>query len=487
MAWYDRILGRQTQPAPAPEVKHAPPSREALEQIAIRLKDISTTGPMTDSQRIDFIEGHPVAYWCVRKIASAVSSVRWRVVDEKGQLIHDDPISQRLNNPNPRQSRSDLFQVVASSLATTGNAYLLPVNSEREEGMPVGIYALRPDRMDIRTKARDTTQVESYAYNTGGGSKVYAPDEICHVRHTWVGKDEKGYAPIDSVWESAKIYSGFVRLARKVLENSGGIPGALVFSGQTELSEEQRTNLREHIQSFRLDGEKFGELLLLDAFSGSVNFIPLAGDLNKLQPREGKLDVAREVCLAFGVPPLLYTSSSLGPTYSNYQESNRSFWVDTIIPGYISNIESALSRYFTNATGAIVEVKADLSAVPALSKVNSEAVANLTRLTGILEVNEQREQLGFGPHPMGNRIVVNPAAIALDTQLAVSDANAVLSTPPELLTAILEADPATREIIGKALTLLKDGASEDSIKAQFADLASSAKPMRNGSTNVAPS
>lgn len=445
---------------------HVGMSREARELVRLAYGNITTEGPAGDAQRIQLIQEHPVAMWCVRRISQSAASVPYQLVDANGRPVQGNHpaagINEMLEFPNPNQSRSDLFQLVSASLAATGNAYLYAPRSEIT-GLPVALYFLRPDRMVIRPKPEDQTQVAAYTYTMGSGSQTFAPEDICHIRHQWLTKDASGFAAFNSVWEPAELYQGLIRLTRKILENSGGIPGALVFSTEKGLSDTQRAEMKEMIASFRIDGDKFGQLMLLDLDQkGTAQFLPLAGDISKVQPTETKLDAARDICLAFGVPPLLYTSD--GPTYSNYQEANRSFWMETVVPGYVDPIASGLTRYFG------VPIKADLSEVPALSKLNTANVNMIKALQGVLTVNEMRERLGYPAHAMGDRIIVNPAAISLDTQLATADANAVTNIDPRLLQGILEADAQSRALLGKALRMLDEGTDEAELAKQLAGL-----------------
>ncbi len=46
---------------------------------------------------------------------------------------------------------------------------------------------------------------------------------------------------------------------------------------------------------------------------------------------EAKHAAAREIALAFGVPPMLLGIPG-DNTYSNYQEANRVFWRQTVLP-----------------------------------------------------------------------------------------------------------------------------------------------------------
>lgn len=441
MAWTDYIPWRRKSgrdikldKAERLEFPHIT-SREGRAALGISLSNAEDKPPPNAHERIKKIESHPVAYWCVRKIASAVASVPWIVEDEQGNAIHGHPAAVLLNNPNRKQSRSEFMHVVAASLATTGNAYISPISSAVEEGKRIALYPLRPDKVQIEREEYDNSEVKRYQYLAGGrATRYYAPSELCHIRQPWLSDEVEGWPILNSVWESLDTYTGFQRLVRKILINSGGVPGILVFSSKTPggMSEEQRSALQEHVNRFKLDGDKFGELLMADVADGDVKFVALAGNMAGLDQKATKLESAREICLAYGVPPNLYTADD--QKYSNYQEANRTFWMDTIVPGYLTPISEALSRFLG------VRVAPDLTEVPALSKLNQETIQAIAGLKDVLSPDEQRARIGYGPVPMGNRVLSNPAAIALDTQIASQDARTVMSNPPELLQGILEAN-----------------------------------------------
>ena len=64
---------------------------------------------------------------------------------------------------------------------------------------------------------------------------------------------------------------------------------------------------------------------------------------------EAKHAAAREIALAFGVPPMLLAIPG-DNTYSNYQEANRVFWRQTVLP-LAARIAGALTQWLAPAFG----------------------------------------------------------------------------------------------------------------------------------------
>src|SRR5262249_7483182 len=80
---------------------------------------------------------------------------------------------------------------------------------------------------------------------------------------------------------------------------------------------------------------------------------------------EAKHTAAREIALAFGVPPMLLAIPG-DNTYSNYQEANRVFWRQTVLP-LATRIGCALAQWLAPVFGAELKLVVDPDRIPALS------------------------------------------------------------------------------------------------------------------------
>jgi HK97 family phage portal protein len=106
----------------------------------------------------------------------------------------------------------------------------------------------------------------------------------------------------------------------------------------------------------------------------------------------GKHAAAREIALAFGVPPQLLGIPG-DATYANYREANAAFWRGTVVP----LVEKA-ARAFSNWLGPRfegAEVRADWDGVPALSAEREALWARLEAAT-FLTPEERRRMAGLG-------------------------------------------------------------------------------------------
>ncbi|MGB7320967.1 MAG: phage portal protein, partial [Albidovulum sp.] len=74
---------------------------------------------------------------------------------------------------------------------------------------------------------------------------------------------------------------------------------------------------------------------------------------------------AREIAVAFGVPPMLMGIPG-DATYANYQEAHRAFFRLTVLP-LASRVTAAVSYWLSTHLGEVVELRPDLDQVPALA------------------------------------------------------------------------------------------------------------------------
>ena len=130
---------------------------------------------------------------------------------------------------------------------------------------------------------------------------------------------------------------------------------------------------------------------------------------------EAKYVAAREIALAIGVPPMLLGIPG-DNTYSNYQEAQRAFWRQTVLP-LVNRTARALSSWLAPAfaeflfvprdsaprsrprgTDSRLELKPDLDQIEALS---SERDALWKRLEGVsfLTNDEKRAAAGYSAKP----------------------------------------------------------------------------------------
>ena len=115
---------------------------------------------------------------------------------------------------------------------------------------------------------------------------------------------------------------------------------------------------------------------------------------------EAKHTAAREIALAFGVPPMLLGIPG-DNTFANYAEANRVFFRQTVLP-LAQRTGSAIAQWLSPQFGEAIRVTIDTDRIDALA---ADRAALWDRVSGaaFLTLNEKREAVSYGPVAGGDR------------------------------------------------------------------------------------
>ena len=105
-----------------------------------------------------------------------------------------------------------------------------------------------------------------------------------------------------------------------------------------------------------------------------------------------KESAAREIAIAFGVPPMLMGIPG-DATYANYQEANRAFYRLTVLP-LVQRVTAAVSHWLSVFTDEAVELRPDLDQIPALAAERDQQWARVGA-ADFLTPAEKRVLLGL--------------------------------------------------------------------------------------------
>ena len=341
---------------------------------------------------------NPVAYRCVRLIAEAAASVPL-VVFEAGRRSPNHPLMRLLERPNPEQGLPDLLEAFFGGLQTAGNGYLEAVQDD--QGQPFELYALRSDRMKVVPGARGWP--EAYDYSVGGRNvrltrlaDGWMP--VLHLKLLNPLSDYYGFSPLEAAAFAVDVHNASGAWNKALLDNAARPSGALVYGGGERLTDDQFERLKAELTETHSGTAAAGRPLLLE---GGLDWKPMSLSPADMDFIDGKHAAAREIALAFGVPPPLLGIPG-DNTYANFKEANSAFWRHAVVP-----LTERLARALTGWLGAQfanVRIGCDLDAVPALAPEREALWARLEAAT-FLTPEERRQMAG-----LGNGAVVKDAA-----------------------------------------------------------------------------
>jgi HK97 family phage portal protein len=339
-----------------------------------------------------------IVHRAVKLVAENVAAARY-LVYERAVQRDPHPLLDLLARPNPRQEGTAFLESVCAHLLLAGNAYIEAVSVE---GAVRELYALRPDRM--RVVPGPDGWPSAYDYAIGARSVRFdqnaALPPILHLAQFHPLDDHYGLSSLEAAAVAVDTHNSAAKWNKALLDNAARPSGALVYAAAegAMLSESQFERLKHELEEQYQGTRNAGRPLLLE---GGLDWKPMSLSPKDMDFLEAKHAAAREIALAFGVPPMLLGIPG-DNTYSNYQEAYRVFFRGTVLP-LACRIGASLTHWLSPAFGDDVRLVVDTDNVPALAK-DRAAFWDQVGKAAFLTVNEKREAIGFSPIEGGDRL-----------------------------------------------------------------------------------
>lgn len=347
-----------------------------------------------------------IANRCIQMIAQSAAFIPLMLVErskdgKKGREIEDHPLLTLLNRPSPMSTGSELIESIVSYLKLSGNAYIEAVGPQRSGAAPIELYSLRPDRMKV-VPGRSAIPM-AYEYEANGNvvrwdvDQVNGRSPILHLKQFHPTNDWYGLGNVDPGAFSIDQHNESSSHNMAILQNGAAPSGALMFkpvasegrllNAPSSVIEEASKRLTEMHTGARNSGKPF-------VLGGNVDWVRFGQTLQELQLNESKLDAAREICSAFGVPHILLIPGQ--STYNNNREAKLALYEETVLPLFdwlLDHINIWLTPQFSDN----IKLVADLDSIDALSVRRDEKRKTFIELFDkkLVTRNEVREGLYY--------------------------------------------------------------------------------------------
>ena len=336
-------------------------------------------------------QGNPVGFRAVRVISEAAAAVPV-VCQDCDRRYEAHPVTDLLARPNAGQGMAGFLEALYGHLLLAGNAYVEAVPGM--DGMPAELHVLRPDRMAL-VPGQDGWPV-AYDYTIGSRKHRFTVGEgvspICHIKSFHPQDDHYGLSPLQAAAVALDVHNAASAWSKALLDNAARPSGAIVYHGHdgaSVLTEEQYDRLVAEMESQHQGARNAGRPMLLE---GGLDWKPMGFSPSDMEFHETKLAAAREIAMAFGVPPMLLGIPG-DATYANYQEANRAFYRLTILP-LAGRVLAALSHWLAEFSGDKVILKPDPDQIPALAAERDQQWARIGEAKFLSEA-EKRALLGL--------------------------------------------------------------------------------------------
>ena len=365
-----------------------------------------------------------VAFACANRIAGAVASVELHLFQEKGETtdrVTKSDLLTLLDRPNPLQSGREFLGHLASYYALSGNAYVhgagIRANGSGKTP-PKQLFLLSPGHVTVES-GRYAGIPKEYVYKPDASTRTAFPvdqlsarSEVLHVKTFNPVSPWYGMAPMDAAALAIDMHNAGNVWNYSLLKQGARPSGALIAKGkdgqQTNLSDEQFSRLKGMLDEEYSGAGNIGKPLLLE---GGLEWQEMSLNPKDMDFLEGKHSAAREIALAFGVPPQLLGIPG-DNTYSNYEQATLAFWTETVLP-VLQLVIGGLNRWLTPHYGDDLYLWYDEEMIPALEPLR-KAKSDRVNAATYMKINEKRQAMGLDDVEGGDVVFVPSTNVPLE-------------------------------------------------------------------------
>ncbi|MEZ5691499.1 MAG: phage portal protein [Rickettsiales bacterium] len=341
-----------------------------------------------------------IAHRSIDMVATAASVVKFELYSKNTRGVRKEevshPILDILKRPNPAQSMSDFFQSLYSYYQISGNVFVQAVGNKNAS--PKELYLLRPDRVSII--AGKNAMPAAYRYCVDDKVKDFPVDrisgksKILHIKRFSPLNDWYGLSAVEAAAYSIDQHNNSSAWNQALLQNGARPSGALVVRSDAHggvLSNEQYGRVKRQIDEQFSGAQNAGRPILLE---GGLDWKEMSMTPKDMDFIEAKHSAARDIALAFGVPPQLLGIPG-DNTYSNLQEARLALWEQTVVP-LVERVCNNLSNWLTSFYDGNLELVADTDGIGALAGSN-QAIWDRVEKASFLTDDEKRAAVGYPP------------------------------------------------------------------------------------------
>ena len=409
----------------------APPGRKnAAYFFSLGLGKAGLTGAGYDKLSAEGYAQCVVAFACINMKAAAVASVDLQLYKrgKKGKLdkVEQSDLLKLLENPNPAQSGREFMRHLTSYQQLCGNAYVFGNGldpAKRGGKPPKELQLLNPGKVKIVPGTGLFPKQYEYRPNQNAVTEfpvdqLSGRSAVLHLKSFNPLNPWYGMSPLEAAALGVDIHNDGQRWNKRLIENGARPSGALVVQGgegQTgALSDEQYIRVKQMIDEQFSGPDNAGRPMLLE---GGLDWKEMSLNPKDMEFLEGKNSAARDIALAYGVPPQLLGIKG-DSTYANFNEARTSFWTDTVLPELAWTLD-ALNRWLTPMYGEGLFLWYDEDMIPALEARRKEKAERINAAS-YMTINEKRRAMGLDDVEGGDVLFVPSTSIPLELAGEVS-------------------------------------------------------------------
>lgn len=349
------------------------------------------------------------AWACIRLLSESVGimplGVYRKSADGGREALDKHPAYALIHNkPNEDMTADEIWQGVAASLATEGNALLYPLKYRDE----VTALEFIPWR-DVEVSRPMPSQALRYGFQWRGKRRELDGRDVMHFRGFGIGAD----VGLSAIRYGAQTL-GIAMAADKSAGRSfrSGTNGAGFIKSDKVLNETQRADFVKSLTQYR-DSDDFDKIMLLQ---GGFDWVSTGITMADLQILEARGFSVEQICSIFRVPPFMIGHTEKTTSWGAGLEQQTLAFLTFALAPYLKRIEERLKLQLLSpadrAAGIYIEFNRE--ALLQADSAGRAALYNVMAQNGILTRNEIRALENRSSKKGGDDLTVQSAMIRLE-------------------------------------------------------------------------
>lgn len=349
---------------------------------------------------------NPIAHRCVDLRAQKVAEMPHRVVRKNSKdVVADHPLMLALDT-SKRYWRKSLLYLWQSAKCIHGEAYIEKIPDQF--GRPMTLRWLNPLAVEPYIP-RD--RIEYFEYQTDGAVVLRLnPATVVYDYYHNPLDDYRGLSPMQVALPAVNILNGVMDYQGSFFRNKAQLGGVLSADGNVTFSKPRMKELLDF----------FNEQVQGARKSFKTIFMPVGLKFSQIQqspsPEHETVErmAIRKICDAFGVPVPLVDLDEMRFQLSD--EQPKQFYENTVIPDCMEIAEvinGELLPFFDPDGADEVVFEFDFDKIRALldDQVKRATAINSRVLTGVLTLNEARQEYGLEAWDGGDKVMLPRASM----------------------------------------------------------------------------
>lgn len=350
-------------------------------------------------------------YRCVMAVAQAVSTIPLVVYQKNGAElieIENHPLLTLMQKPNPDESATDFKEKWVAFLLISGNTYL-EMNGPTKNGPPTELWAWRPDRVTV---IPDNEGIKALRYTVNGVEKDLEYSRAIHTKYFHATDDYYGLSPLEVGRRTFDMDNATTDWNTSLVQNHAAPSGFL--TADRQVSEPEYNRLKRAMRRMFGGIKNAGKAHLLE---GGLKWQQMGLSPKDVDFINSRKMSREELCAIYGVPPQIVGIQDHS-TYANYSEARQAFYMDTVLP-LLDKLLSSINHKVAPLFGENIYVGYDKGQIEALQESAEKKWARVAAVKEFLEVNEIRQELGYGDIKGGDVRLVPNTLVAIGKDAAI--------------------------------------------------------------------